>query len=113
MSKSRDNTEPLRLALDHHSTRIRMDPALPLLPLPSAEVRSWFGEIDIYLFDQIIKGRFDRRRRLLDAGCGDGRNLIYFLRRGFTCFGIDRDVAAVDHVRRLAERLEPALPAEN
>src|SRR6266550_653694 len=85
----------------------------PSSPLPSEELRASFGEIDIYLFDQILKGRFDRRRRLLDAGCGDGRNLIYFLRRGFTCFGIDRDTAAVDHVRRLAERLAPALPAEN
>lgn len=91
-------------------------PPLPLdspsSPLPSEELRASFGEIDIYLFDQILKGRFDRRRRLLDAGCGDGRNLIYFLRRGFTCFGIDQDAAAVDHVRRLAQRLAPALPAE-
>src|ERR1035438_7673814 len=44
-----------------------------------------------YLFDQILKGRFDERLRVLDAGCGDGRNLTYFLRRGFACFGIDRD----------------------
>jgi SAM-dependent methyltransferase len=113
MSKLRDNTEPLRLAPDRHSTGSRMDPALPLLPLPSAEVRSWFGEIDIYLFDQIIKGRFDRRRRVLDAGCGDGRNLIYLLRRGFTCFGIDQDPSAVEHVRRLAATLSPELPLQN
>ena len=52
--------------------------------LPSAELRSWFGEIDIYLFDQILRGRFDERPRVLDAGCGDGRNLPLFLRRGFT-----------------------------
>ena len=26
-------------------------------------------------------------RRVMDAGCGDGRNLVYFLRHGFTCFG--------------------------
>ena len=107
MNKLRDNREPLRLAPDRHSTGSRMDPALPLLPLPSAEVRSWFGEIDIYLFDQIIKGRFDHRRRVLDAGCGDGRNLIYFLRRGFTCFGVDQDPTAIEHVRELAATLSP------
>ncbi len=90
-----------------------MDSALPLLPRPSAEVRSWFGEIDIYLFDQIIKGRFDHRRRVLDAGCGDGRNLVYFLRRGFTCFGVDQDPAAVEHVRGLAATLSPKLPLHN
>ena len=57
---------------------------------PSEDLRSRFGEIDIYLFDQILKGRFDRRRKVMDAGVGDGRNLIYFLSQGFTCFGIDR-----------------------
>ena len=113
MSKPRDHTEPLRLVPDRHSTGIRMDSALPLLPRPSAEVRSWFGEIDIYLFDQIIKGRFDHRRRVLDAGCGDGRNLVYFLRRGFTCFGVDQDPAAVEHVRGLAATLSPKLPLHN
>ena len=62
-------------------------------PTPSADLRSQFGDIDIYLFDQILKGRFDRRLRVLDAGAGDGRNLIYFLRHGFACFGIDREEA--------------------
>jgi SAM-dependent methyltransferase len=80
---------------------------------PGDELRSQFGEIDIYLFDQILKGRFDRRPRVLDAGCGDGRNLVYFLRNGFNCFAADRDPAAVDAVRGLARRLGPELPAEN
>jgi SAM-dependent methyltransferase len=84
-----------------------------MVPRASEEVRSAFGEIDIYLFDQILRGRFDRRRRVLDAGCGDGRNLVYFLRRGFTCFGADRDRAAVGRVRALASELAPALPPEN
>ena len=84
-----------------------------MVPRASDEVRSAFGEIDIYLFDQILRGRFDRRRRILDAGCGDGRNLVYFMRRGFTCFGADRDPAAVDRVRALAGELAPALPADS
>jgi tellurite methyltransferase len=85
----------------------------PKTPLPSAELRPLFGDIDIYLFDQLLKGRFDTRRRILDAGCGEGRNLVYFLRRGFTCFGIDRDPAAVDAVRALAERLAPDLRSDH
>ena len=84
-----------------------------LTPVPSDELRSSFGDIDIYLFDQILKGRFDDRLRVLDAGCGDGRNLIYFLRRGFTCFGVDRDGEAVRRVKALAARLAPELPGEN
>lgn len=79
-------------------------------PRPSTELRSAFGEIDIYLFDQVLRGRFDRRFRVLDAGCGEGRNLTYFLRRGFTCFGLDRDAAAVERARALAASLAPGLP---
>lgn len=82
-------------------------------PAPGASLRAQFGEIDIYLFDQLLKGRLDRRTRVLDAGCGDGRNLVYLLRHGFACFGIDRDPPAVEHVRRLAAALAPSLPADN
>src|SRR6185295_18815791 len=82
-------------------------------PTPSAELLAQFGEIDIYLFDQLLRGRFDRRSRVLDAGCGEGRNLVFLLRFGFTCFGVDRDPAAVRVVRSLARDLAPALPAEN
>ena len=78
---------------------------------PGAELRAWLGEIDIYLFDQILRGRFDTRRRVLDAGCGDGRNLVYFLRRSFSCHGIDRDASAIGRVQRLAAELAPELPA--
>lgn len=77
----------------------------------SAELRDAFGEIDIYLFDQLLKGRFDTRRRVLDAGCGDGRNLHYLLRAGFDCFGIDEDARSIDQVRRRAAHLAPALAA--
>jgi len=80
---------------------------------PSSELRSQFGDIDIYLFDQLLKGRFDSRRRVLDAGCGDGRNLIYFLRAGFDCFGVDAEPGAIAAVRGLSADLAPALPATN
>ncbi len=83
------------------------------LPLPGIELPAKFGDIDIYLFDQLLRGRFDRRPRVLDAGCGDGRNLMYFLRRGFSCFGIDRDPAAVERVRAFAAQLAPDLPLQN
>ena len=72
---------------------------------PGPALRSEFGDIDIYLFDQLLKGRFDDRPRVLDAGCGDGRNLRYLLAHGFQCWGVDRDPVAVAHVRGLAESL--------
>jgi SAM-dependent methyltransferase len=65
-------------------------------------LRDTFGDIDIYLFDQLLRGRFDARPRILDAGCGDGRNLRYLIARGYDCRGIDRDAGAVNQVRRLA-----------
>lgn len=72
---------------------------------PSTEIRSIFGDIDIYLFDQFARGRFDGRRRVLDAGCGGGRNLPFLLARGFEVFAIDRDPDAVRSVRAMARSL--------
>jgi SAM-dependent methyltransferase len=77
----------------------------------SAALRTQFGDIDIYLFDQLLRGRFDDRRRVLDAGCGNGRNLIYFLQHGFDVRAVDADAAAVGAVRQLAASLNPGLPS--
>jgi SAM-dependent methyltransferase len=75
----------------------------------SVDLRSTFGEIDIYLFDQLLRGRFDSRSRVLDAGCGDGRNVHYLLKAGVECFGIDGDAGAINAVRRRAADLAPAI----
>src|SRR5262245_11379952 len=80
---------------------------------PSADLRAQFGEIDIYLFDQVLRGRFDGRRRVLDAGCGAGRNLPYLLARGFDVFAIDEDPAAIAATKKLAAALAPKLPLDN
>lgn len=72
-----------------------------------------FGDIDIYLFDQLLKGRLRPGMRVLDAGCGRGRNLVYFLRSGFDVQAVDAEPDAVRAVRALASRLAPALPASN
>lgn len=77
------------------------------------DLQEWFGGIDVYLFDQLLKGRFDPRMRILDAGCGSGRNLVYFLREGFDICAVDSSPEAVAHVRSLAASLAPRLPAEN
>jgi len=72
-----------------------------------------FGGIDIYLFDQLLRGRIAPGMRVLDAGCGSGRNLVYLLRSGYDVYATDSDVRAVDDVRRLAARLAPSLPDTN
>ena len=72
-----------------------------------------FGHIDIYVFDQLLRGRIAPGMRVLDAGCGEGRNLVYLLRSGYDVFGVDTDAASIEHVRRLSARLAPQLPGEN
>ena len=72
-----------------------------------------YGNIDIYLFDQLLKGRYDNVQKLLDVGCGNGRNLHYFLRNGYQVAGIDPDAQAVRRVKDLSTALAPDNPLEN
>jgi 2-polyprenyl-3-methyl-5-hydroxy-6-metoxy-1,4-benzoquinol methylase len=72
-----------------------------------------FGNIDIYLFDQLLRGNIAPGMRVLDAGCGGGRNLVYLLREGYEVFGADVSVEAIDHVRSVAARLAPQSDARN
>jgi tellurite methyltransferase len=72
-----------------------------------------FGDIDIYLFDQLLRGRIAPGMRILDAGCGGGRNLVYLLKSGFDVAGCDRDHGAVESVRAMVSRLAPQIPGGN
>ena len=72
-----------------------------------------FGQIDIYVFDQILRGNIAPEMRVLDAGCGYGRNIVYLLREGAEVFALDQDAEGIEHVRRLSSSLETGLPAEN
>ncbi|MDR3695407.1 class I SAM-dependent methyltransferase [Mucilaginibacter sp.] len=69
-----------------------------------------FGNIDIYLFDQLLKGTYDNCNTILDAGCGGGRNLVYFLRGGYSVYGVDTNPEAIEAVKKLAQNLAPANP---
>ncbi|WP_295648526.1 class I SAM-dependent methyltransferase [uncultured Mucilaginibacter sp.] len=72
-----------------------------------------FGNIDIYLFDQLLKGTYADVKTVLDAGCGGGRNLVYFLQNGYQVYGIDPNQEAVEAVKELSQMLAPANPASN
>ena len=72
-----------------------------------------FGGIDIYLFDQLLKGRIVPGMRILDAGCGTGRNLVYLLKSGWEVFGVDESSGALAQTQRLAAELAPHLPLDN
>lgn len=72
-----------------------------------------FGNIDIYLFDQLLKGRFENCHKVIDIGCGGGRNLHYFLQNGFEVYGIDPDPNAIEHVKQLSAQLASHNPEGN
>ncbi len=74
---------------------------------------SEFGNIDVYLFDQILKGRVNPNHKILDAGCGGGRNLFYFLKNGFECFGVDANEIAIQRMQNLAKELSTNSLKEN
>jgi len=81
--------------------------------LETMDVQEQFGQIDIYVFDQILRGNIAPGMKVLDAGCGYGRNLVHLLRTGCEVYALDADAEGVDHVRALAAELAPGLPAEN
>ncbi len=76
-------------------------------------LKAQFGNIDIYLFDQLLKGRINPNQVILDAGCGGGRNLVYFLQQGYEVHGVDQNPKSVERVRKLAEELAPDLSPSN
>ncbi len=86
-------------------------------PKPPGEapltLQEQFGQIDIYVFDQILRGNITPQMRVLDAGCGYGRNLVYLLRQGSEVFAVDANSEAIAHVRALTAEIAPHLSPEN
>ncbi|MBK5255859.1 MAG: class I SAM-dependent methyltransferase [Vicinamibacteria bacterium] len=72
-----------------------------------------FGQIDIYLFDQLLRDRMAPGSRILDAGCGGGRNIHYLLDAGYDVCATDSDPDAISGVLRMAADLNASLPPTN
>ncbi len=88
-----------------------MTPADP--PCGPKELLAQFGRIDIYLFDQLLRGHITPTMRVLDAGCGSGRNAEYLMRCGADVYGVDTDPEQIQRIRALASDVAPALPLQN
>src|SRR5690349_5583759 len=78
---------------------------------PSDGLREQFGDIDVYLFDQLLRGRIVSGMKVLDAGCGSGRNVVFLMRAGFDVWGVDESEEAIAAVRHLANDLAPEIPS--
>lgn len=76
-----------------------------------SELNKLLGNIDIYLLDQILKGRFSTDMKILDAGCGEGRNAVYFINEGYQLFGVDQNEMAIQYCRYMAKSLDKSYDA--
>jgi len=79
---------------------------------PSEHLREQFGDIDVYLFDQLLRDRVALGMKVLDAGCGAGRNLVFLMRAGFEVSGVDESPEMIARVRQLAASIAPRLEAD-
>ena len=83
-----------------------------MLKASTKDLNHLLGNIDLYLLDQVLKARFDQNDAILDAGCGEGRNLIYFIRHGYHAWGIDRDEDSIQMLKYLAKSLNRDYPQD-
>lgn len=80
--------------------------------LSLTSLRIILGQTDVYLLDQIMKGRLATNARVLDAGCGGGRNMELLVRCGVEVYGIDQAEDAVQSARRAARLIDPGIPED-
>ncbi|MEO7313860.1 MAG: class I SAM-dependent methyltransferase [Ginsengibacter sp.] len=69
-------------------------------------IQEFLGQTDIYLVDQIMKGRYVPSDKILEAGCGGGRNMNWFVKNNFQVYGIDQSEAAILNLRSKYPDLE-------
>ena len=81
--------------------------------MKSEQIQETFGDIDIYLFDQLLKGTYDECKTVLAAGCGTGRNLQYFLKSGAQVYGVDQNPEAIAQLKNLASAFPHINTEEN
>jgi 2-polyprenyl-3-methyl-5-hydroxy-6-metoxy-1,4-benzoquinol methylase len=76
-------------------------------------LNSALGNADLILVDQILKNRFHKQMRILDAGCGEGRNMVYFIKNDFRIYGIDANADAVKLAKLYCRSLSNTFEVEN
>ena len=54
---------------------------------------------------ELVRPRPGFRPRLLDLGCGEGRNAVYFAKHGFEVAGLDASPPGLEKTRRYAEEV--------
>ena len=73
--------------------------------MPLEKLKEEISGLDIYLLDQILKGRYLYNSKILDAGCGSGRNLTWFYDNHFDVYGVDSDPVKIDELNEKYSKL--------
>lgn len=85
-------------ALKTIPTLIQLPSIIVICTMPSGTLATIL-HTDIYLIDQILKNRYDAGGTLLDAGCGGGRNLSWFVEQpNMDIYAVDMEP---DHINQL------------
>lgn len=70
-------------------------------------------DVDIYILDQILKDRYHPDDKILEAGCGNGRNLKWFYKNGFEIHGSDINSKRLENCKTIyAEQKEHFIEAK-
>lgn len=79
----------------------------------SEQTYDLIGNVDIYIIDQILKGRYQAGSYILDAGCGSGRNLKWFYQNDFNLVGIDADAERIEEAKLIYPNISGNLSVGN
>lgn len=63
--------------------------------------------------DQIFRGKIAREQRILDAGCGAGRNMRFFLENDFNITGFDPEQRAIAQLKEQFPQQEANFSADS
>lgn len=65
------------------------------------QLNALLQNMDLYLLDQLLKGRISLDMKILDAGCGNGRNSAYLLSQNYNLIGIDSDAEKIRNLQEI------------
>ena len=69
------------------------------------QINNYFGDMDLFLMDLILKGKIPEKGKILDVGCGEGRNGLYFIQHGYEYHGWDIDKSKLSLIEYLTKNL--------